>query len=260
MHQDISELIIYEDPHLIVCRKPAGIPTQTSRIGTRDMVSLLKNHLADPASPQKTAGKNGQHRQPYLAVIHRLDQPVEGLLVFAKTPAAARELSRQITSSGFGKYYLAAVRGIPVPSEADLEDDLVRDGRTNTSRVCPPNTPGAKHARLHYRTLETQSDAATPYSVVEIHLDTGRHHQIRVQDSPSWVTENTERIHIPAATPAKRPSGHSASVPAGWIFTIPQLERKCTLSSQPPPGRSCCNICTASLLFIARNRAAVSFW
>ena len=181
MHQDISELIIYEDPHLIVCRKPAGIPTQTSRIGTRDMVSLLKNHLADPASPQKTAGKNGQHRQPYLAVIHRLDQPVEGLLVFAKTPAAARELSRQITSSGFGKYYLAAVRGIPVPSEADLEDDLVRDGRTNTSRVCPPNTPGAKHARLHYRTLETQSDAATPYSVVEIHLDTGRHHQIRVQ-------------------------------------------------------------------------------
>ncbi|MBM6854381.1 RluA family pseudouridine synthase [Mediterraneibacter glycyrrhizinilyticus] len=181
MHQDISELIIYEDPHLIVCRKPAGIPTQTSRIGTRDMVSLLKNHLADPASPQKTAGKNGQHRQPYLAVIHRLDQPVEGLLVFAKTPAAARELSRQITSSGFGKYYLAAVRGIPVPSEADLEDNLVRDGRTNTSRVCPPNTPGAKHARLHYRTLETQSDAATPYSVVEIHLDTGRHHQIRVQ-------------------------------------------------------------------------------
>lgn len=181
MNQDISKLIIYEDPHLIVCRKPAGIPTQSSRIGTQDMVSLLKNYLADPSPPPNTKGGQRKRKEPYLAVIHRLDQPVEGLLVFAKTPAAARELSRQLTSSGFGKYYLAAVRGIPVPAEADLEDDLVRDGRTNTSRVCQPGTPGAKHARLHYRTLTTHPDAGTPYSVVEIHLDTGRHHQIRVQ-------------------------------------------------------------------------------
>ena len=111
MNQDTSSLIIYEDPHIIVCRKPAGVPTQSSRIGTRDMVSLLKNHLADASSSKNKNVKSGQTKEPYLAVIHRLDQPVEGLLVFAKTPAAARELSRQLTGSGFGKYYLAAVHG-----------------------------------------------------------------------------------------------------------------------------------------------------
>ena len=86
MRHDIHSLIIYEDPHIIVCRKPAGIPTQTARIGTSDMESMLKNYLSGG----------------YLAVIHRLDQPVEGLLVFAKTPRAAKELNRQLTSAGFG--------------------------------------------------------------------------------------------------------------------------------------------------------------
>ena len=160
MRHDIHSLIIYEDPHIIVCRKPAGIPTQTARIGTSDMESMLKNYLSGG----------------YLAVIHRLDQPVEGLLVFAKTPRAAKELNRQLTAAGFGKYYRALVSGIPDPSEGILEDYLVKDARTNTSRVCTKNTPGAKAARLHYKTEKIYRDA-----LVEIHLDTGRHHQIRVQ-------------------------------------------------------------------------------
>lgn len=166
MHQEIDSLIIYEDAHIIVCRKPAGIPTQTARIGTPDMVSMLKTHLA-PSS----------EGEPYLAVIHRLDQPVEGLLVFAKTPAAARELNRQLTTSGFGKYYKALVSGVPCPEEGTLTDYLIRDGRTNTSRVCDAAAPGAKKAVLHYRVEEIRGD----FSLVDIRLDTGRHHQIRVQ-------------------------------------------------------------------------------
>ena len=136
MRPEIDSLIIYEDAHIIVCHKPAGIPVQTARIGTPDMVSMLKTHLA-PSS----------EGEPYLAVIHRLDQPVEGLLVFAKTPAAARELNRQLTASGFGKYYRAVVRGIPEPVEGTLEDYMVKDRRTNASRICDRNTPGAKRAR-----------------------------------------------------------------------------------------------------------------
>lgn len=159
--------IIYEDSHIIVCRKPAGIPTQSGRIGMPDMVSILKNHLA------------AQRKNPYLAVIHRLDQPVEGLLVFAKTPAAARELNRQLTSSGFGKYYRAIVTGVPSPLEGTLEDYMVKDSRGNVSRICSPETPGAKLARLHYKVIESCEDT----SLVEIHLDTGRHHQIRLQMS-----------------------------------------------------------------------------
>ena len=119
--------ILYEDQDIIVCLKPAGIPTQTSRPGLPDMVSILKNHIY----------QNSVHKkQPYLAVIHRLDQPVEGLLVFAKTPAAAKELNRQLQSFGFGKYYLAVLLGCPQTADGILEDYLVKDGRTNTSRIC----------------------------------------------------------------------------------------------------------------------------
>ena len=127
--------ILYEDQDIIVCLKPAGIPTQTSRPGLPDMVSILKNHIYQNSAHKK---------QPYLAVIHRLDQPVEGLLVFAKTPAAAKELNRQLQSFGFGKYYQAVLLGCPQTADGILEDYLVKDGRTNTSRICTEETPGAK--------------------------------------------------------------------------------------------------------------------
>ena len=188
MKSDIENNILYEDPQIIVCHKPAGIPVQSSRIGVPDMVSLLKNHLAasqrssassrnPAASRSSSASRNPSSGAPYLGVIHRLDQPVEGLIVFAKTPAAAKELSRQLTSSGFGKYYFAIVEGKPEKDSDTLEDYLVKDGRTNSSRVCAKGTAGAKLARLSYRVLDSRNGR----SLLEIHLDTGRHHQIRVQ-------------------------------------------------------------------------------
>ena len=194
MNPDIKNCIQYEDSQIIVCHKPAGIPVQSGRIGTPDMVSLLKNYLAasqrsasagqssasgrnSAAGHSSAASRNTAARAPYLGVIHRLDQPVEGLLVFAKTPAAAKNLSQQLTSAGFGIYYLAVVRGKPEKDSDTLEDYLVKDGRTNTSRVCPKETAGAKSARLSYRTLDSRDGR----SLLEIHLDTGRHHQIRVQ-------------------------------------------------------------------------------
>ena len=175
--EDFPLHIIYEDRDLLVCHKPAGVPVQTNRIGTRDLVSILKNHLAAEQPDRRDSCHGSTQQEPYLAVIHRLDQPVEGLLVFAKRPAAAKELNRQLTSSGFGKYYRALVCGHPHPAEGTLENHMVKDARTNTSRICPEDTPGAKKARLYYRTLESFD----MFSLLEIHLDTGRHHQIRVQ-------------------------------------------------------------------------------
>ena len=162
--------ILYEDKEIIVCIKPAGIPTQSSRIGTPDMVSILKNYLSASSSAKQP---------PYLAVIHRLDQPVEGILVFAKTPAAAKKLNQQLQTSGFGKHYLALLSAVPSVPESNLLDYMIKDGRTNTSRICTPDTPGAKAARLHYR-VTGQSGS---FAIAEITLDTGRHHQIRVQMS-----------------------------------------------------------------------------
>lgn len=195
--------IIYEDSDILVCHKPAGVPTQSSRIGMKDMVSILKTYLAQPqnqapgrptqqhSSSASGASHSGNRRhsqaigkEPYLALIHRLDQPVEGLLVFAKTPAAAKNLNQQLTTSGFGKYYRAVVHGTPAETEADLKDYLIKDNRANISRVCSKETPGAKVARLHYkvtRTEQTASDETLSHLI--IHLDTGRHHQIRVQMS-----------------------------------------------------------------------------
>ena len=99
----IEDYILFEDKEIIVCRKPAGIAVQNARIGAMDLESSLKNYLAMQAS--------GGRRIPYLAVIHRLDQPVEGILVFGKTPEAAKSLSAQITAGKMEKIYLAVTYG-----------------------------------------------------------------------------------------------------------------------------------------------------
>ena len=162
----IEDYILFEDKEIIVCRKPAGIAVQNARIGAMDLESSLKNYLA--------MQDGGGRRIPYLAVIHRLDQPVEGILVFGKTPEAAKSLSAQITA---GKQAEAGKK------EKVLEDYLKKDGKSNTSSVVNAHTPGAKKARLSYEVLGEAVDAISGKKkwLLRIHLDTGRHHQIRVQ-------------------------------------------------------------------------------
>lgn len=164
--------ILFEDREIIVCTKPHGIPVQSRSVGTLDMESMLKARLA----------RQGESN-PYLAVIHRLDQPVSGILVFAKSKKSAGALSAQLRSGSFSKYYRALADGIPPAPSGTLEDYLVRDGRTNTSRICSPRTPGAKKASLEYRTEDDSFFGAgkSGQTELEIHLLTGRHHQIRVQ-------------------------------------------------------------------------------
>lgn len=170
--------ILFEDQDILVCIKPEKTAVQNSKPGVPDMVSLLKNYL------HKNAPTNGE---PYLGLIHRLDQPVAGILVFAKTPRAAKELNRQLQSGGFGKYYLALLTKAPAASQATLTDYMVKDNRSNTSRICSENTPGAKKAVLHYEIIpHTEgysflSTFSVELPLARICLDTGRHHQIRVQ-------------------------------------------------------------------------------
>lgn len=157
--------IIYEDESLIVCRKPAGVAVQTKKLGQADMESLLKNYRADKGEP------------PYIGVVHRLDQPVEGVMVFAKTKETAAALSRQIAAKLADKCYYAVVEGMSEKQRKTLVDYLVRDGRTNTSSVVMRGTPEAKRAELSYEVAEQDGKRA----VLRIRLETGRHHQIRVQ-------------------------------------------------------------------------------
>ncbi len=146
-NSQIEENILYEDKEILVCRKTSGMPVQAAEIGTMDMESALKNYLA-----QKTPGKI-----PYLAVVHRLDQPVEGILVFAKNSGAAGNLSKQMMAGGAGKYYLAVTEGVPKELRRELLSDyLKKNGRANMSQAVPDNTPGAKKAILHYKVLDQQ--------------------------------------------------------------------------------------------------------
>lgn len=163
----IQDTIIYEDPHIILCHKPAGLPVQSARIGVMDMESALKNYLAVEAS-----GKI-----PYLGVVHRLDQPVEGVIVFAKTSKAAANLTRQITQGTVEKHYLAITQGVPQVKKDRLTHYLKKESRQNISQVVKAATVGSKKAELEYSVLEIREDNA----LLEIVLHTGRHHQIRVQ-------------------------------------------------------------------------------
>lgn len=165
-----SNRILYEDNDIIVCHKPAGIATQTARVGQADMVSEITNYLK--------AGGFDKKKSLYVGVIHRLDQPVEGILVFAKNKAAAADLSRQAAGDAMEKEYLAVVCGKPFSQAGELKDYLLKDGRTNISRIVPPEVKGAKEARLSYEIL---SEGPYGTALARIRLYTGRHHQIRVQ-------------------------------------------------------------------------------
>lgn len=127
--------ILFEDSDIIVCEKPHGTATQSRRIGSPDMVNLIKRHIYETSSDKS---------EPYLAVIHRLDQPVRGILVFAKTPAAAKDLNRQLQNGDFGKYYLALTNGIPSDTSGTLENYLYKNLQTNTASVCDAKKKGAK--------------------------------------------------------------------------------------------------------------------
>lgn len=183
--------IIFEDAHLLVLYKPAGVPVQSAHVGTKDCESILKNYLYENASEKSI---------PYLGIVHRLDLPVEGLLVFAKTTAAASDLSRQIQNGQMKKTYLAVCRMVDKSIESGRKDRkncgktvknvensvenwreitnfLRKNSRENRSEIVGSEVPGAKKAVLCYRTLKTIDNQ----KLMEIQLLTGRHHQIRVQ-------------------------------------------------------------------------------
>lgn len=165
--------ILYEDNQILVIRKPAGLAVQSARIGQPDVVSELKSYLA------KQAGTG--RGEPYLAVIHRLDQPVEGLLVFAKEKKAAATLTKQLSGGTLNKQYYAVLCGYPDRLEGELVDYLRKEGNVATVVTGrEKDFPDVKLARLHYHILE-KIQQPCPLALADVSIETGRFHQIRVQ-------------------------------------------------------------------------------
>lgn len=157
--------VVYEDNHIIVVEKPVNIPVQADDSKDLDFLSMIKKYIKD---------KYNKPGNVYVGLVHRLDRPVGGIMVFAKTSKAASRLSEQVRLNKIKKVYHAVIEGKPL-KEGHLEDYLLKDSRTNTTKV---NKSG-KLSILDYKLISTVENL----SLVKVFLKTGRSHQIRVQFS-----------------------------------------------------------------------------
>lgn len=170
--------ILYEDNHIIVVVKPPKIPVQQDKSGDIDMLTIIKEYLKE---------KYNKPGNVYLGLVHRLDRMVGGVMVFAKTSKAASRISEYIREKNVTKKYLAIVNGkLDIQENGEnnifkLEDYLVKNERLNMSKVVDENTKNSKLAVLEYNVLKNFQFDKKEYSLVDINLQTGRHHQIRVQ-------------------------------------------------------------------------------
>ncbi len=162
--------ILYEDNHIIVVEKPPNIPSQSDKTEDIDMLTIVKKYLKE---------KYNKLGNVYLGLIHRLDRPVGGIMIFAKTSKAASRLSQQVRDKVFKKEYLAIVDGKLNNKTGTLENYLLKNEKNNISKVVKENTKNAKYAKLDYEVLKYNEE--TNLSLLKIFLHTGRHHQIRVQ-------------------------------------------------------------------------------
>ena len=162
------EDILYEDNHLLVVNKHCGDLVQPDPSGESALEDQIKAYI------KRRDAKPGA---VFLGVVHRIDRPVSGAVLFAKTSKALSRLNEMIREGRIGKFYWAVTERVPEPEEGELRHYILRDGKTNRSKAFAAPRGDAKEARLRYRTL----GASTRYTLVEVELLTGRHHQIRAQ-------------------------------------------------------------------------------
>ena len=210
--------VLYEDNHLLVVEKPANVPVQADASGDEDLLTACKGYIKE---------KYAKPGEVYLGLVHRLDRPVGGVMVFARTSKAAARLTEQFSAHRARKRYAAIVEG-SAPGEGRLADFLWKDERTNTTSVVPEGTPGAKLAKLSFRTLAREGDL----SLLDVDLQTGRPHQIRVQLSHAGYPIHGDQRYNPNAK-----VGEQIRL---WAYALtiahPTLKEEMTFYALPPFG------------------------
>ncbi|MDE7301407.1 MAG: RluA family pseudouridine synthase [Clostridia bacterium] len=166
--EDKDLVIVHEDNHIIVVLKPQNVACCPDESGDDNLFDCVKRYI------KVTYNKAGN---VFLGLVHRLDRPTGGVMVFAKTSKAAARLSEQMKNGGFEKLYYAVLCGVPSKKSATLENYLRKNVVNNTVYVCTQTEEGAKFASLDYEIKEEQGGLA----LAQIRLHTGRTHQIRVQ-------------------------------------------------------------------------------
>ena len=160
--------VLYEDNHIIVINKAAGEIVQGDKTGDKSLCDTMKLYIKE---------KYAKPGNVFIGLPHRLDRPVSGIVVFAKTSKALERLNRMFSEGSVKKIYWAMTKEKPQQPEADIDSWILRNEKMNKSFSYPKEVKGAKRALLHYR----QIDASQNYNLIEVELKTGRHHQIRCQ-------------------------------------------------------------------------------
>lgn len=160
--------VVYEDNHIIIVNKEVGEIVQGDKTGDTPLSEFVKQYIKE---------KYNKPGNVFCGVVHRIDRPVSGLVIFARTSKALERLNKMLRDGEIHKTYWALVEGKPKQSEATLENYLVSDGRINKTFVSSPSNPDAKKSVLKYRTIAV----GDRYSLLEVNLLTGRKHQIRCQ-------------------------------------------------------------------------------
>lgn len=160
--------VLYEDNHIIIINKAAGEIVQGDKTGDKSLCDTMKAYIKE---------KYAKPGNVFIGLPHRLDRPVSGIVVFAKTSKALERLNRMFSEGSVKKIYWALTKGIPVPAEAEIESWILRNEKMNKSFSYPKEVKGSKRAILHYRLAA----ASQNYNLIEVELKTGRHHQIRCQ-------------------------------------------------------------------------------
>lgn len=208
--------VLYEDNHLLVVEKPANVPVQADASGDEDLLTACKGYIKE---------KYQKPGEVYLGLVHRLDRPVGGVMVFARTSKAAARLTEQFSAHRTEKRYAAIVEG-SAPGEGRLTDFLLKNEATNTTAVVKEGTPGAKLAKLSFRTL-ARSDGL---SLLDVDLQTGRPHQIRVQLSHGGFPIKGDQRYNPTAR-----VGEQIRL---WAYALtishPTLKEEMTFYALPP--------------------------
>ena len=209
--------VLYEDNHIIVVEKPVNIPAQADSSGDSDMLTLIKSYIKQ---------KYNKPGDVFLGLVHRLDRPVGGVMVFARTSKAASRLAPQFASHKAKKRYAAIVTGSP-KAYAKLEDYIRKDESTLSAVICSPSAPGAKNAALEYYRL-TERGGLT---LLDVSLFTGRHHQIRAQLANAGYPIWGDQRYNPAAK-----AGQQVAL---WAYSLtiehPTLKQEMTFTL-PPHG------------------------
>ena len=207
--------VLYEDNHLLAVVKPPNLPAQADRSGDDDLLSILKRYIGN---------KYQKPGNVYLGLVHRLDRPVGGVMVFARTSKAASRLSAAFAGHTQDRRYLAVVRGT-LDAPLSLENALLKDGGTGMVHVVPPDTPGAKLARLRTAPLAAKNGL----TLTEVTLYTGRAHQIRVQHA---------HAHLPLWGDARYGNGRPGQQIALWaaclVLEHPVRHEELRFTASPP--------------------------